>query len=156
MARLGWTTITFLLCCLERYGMPNVVQTHDICHITWVILSFKYRKGTLIAIVHQFQPVNNQHCDWTSPCGSYYDCKTPLSTSYWETRKLEIRYLQDLEITWHSWYHTARSGQGETDRGGRERRVLWGSGWGPGVFLGSLFNSGFKQKSRNLKCRNRE
>ena len=30
-------------------------------------------------------PVSNQCCGWSSPCGSYYDCKTPFSNNYQET-----------------------------------------------------------------------
>lgn len=30
----GWTTATFLLCCLEKHDVPKVVQTYDICHTT--------------------------------------------------------------------------------------------------------------------------
>lgn len=46
------------------------------------------------------QPTDDQDCDWTSLCGSYYDCTMPSAITvrkHWEKRKLY--YLQVLEIT---------------------------------------------------------
>lgn len=73
-------------------------------------------------VVCQSQPVNNQCCSWTSPCGSY-DCKPPFSDNHQETEKIKICYLQNLEITQHTpgatqWGHRYR---------GRECAWVWPS-----------------------------
>lgn len=48
----------------------------------------------------QSQPVHTQCCGWSSPCGSYYECKTPFSNHHQETlkKKQKVCYLQALEI----------------------------------------------------------
>ena len=138
----AWVDHGHILALLFRkHGVPTVVQTHDICHITLVILSFKYQKGILIAVVCWSQPVNNQHCGWTGPCGSHYDCKTPLSTNYWETGKNKGLLLTGRgNYTAHLVPHCevrGRERQRDGEReGGRERRILWARAWGP-TFTGA-------------------
>ena len=44
-----------------------------------------------VCVVCQSQPINNQCCSWTSPCGSSYDCKMPPSGDF---ERDEVYYLK--------------------------------------------------------------
>ena len=46
------------------------------------------------------QLINNKCCEWTGPCGSYYDCKAPFSNNYHET----LKQNKDLLLIWSENY----------------------------------------------------
>lgn len=54
------------------------------------------------------QSINSQCCGWNGHHGSGYDCKTAFSINPQDTEKTQVYYLQDLEITQHTWAHTVR------------------------------------------------
>jgi len=93
-------------------------------------------------VVCGFQLPDNQCCGWTSPCGSYYNCRTTCN-NYQETfRKKKKKF-----ITYRTWAHTARS---------RVERELSGSGFigveGGGLgSKGSLFIGEFKTYEQEFK-----
>ena len=61
------------------------------------------------SVLCESQSVHNQ-CGWAGSCGSFYDHKMPFSNNRQGTlKKIKVYYLQDLEITQHTWGHTARS-----------------------------------------------
>lgn len=77
---------------------------------------------------------------WNHPCDSYYDCKKPFPNNHQVTLKnIKVYYLQDLEITQHTWDFTAkqrveREWQGTGLRSAFiglrvEPRVLWAHSW---------------------------
>ena len=49
-------------------------------------------------VLYWSQPITNHCCDWTSPYGSYYGCKTPFSNSYREILK---RYRFIIYKSWN-------------------------------------------------------
>ena len=75
---------------------------------------------------------------WTSPWGSYYDCKKHLSNHQQGTSKKQGYYSQVLEGTLYIPGHTTRL-QIEKQREGLGIRLYWGQGWGAQAFLSSLF-----------------
>ena len=61
----------------------------------------------------------------------------PSALTTGKLEKIKVYYLQDVEITQHTWYHTARSG-GERDREMERGREGGREGYcehGPGVLL---------------------
>ena len=102
----------------------------------------------------QSEPINKQCCDWTGPCGSYYDYKMPFSNNQGNFEKIKIYYLQDwkLHSTAMLWVETEREhmGLGFSFYSGQE--------WGQGIRGLSLyfFIGEIKLKSGKLKCKKRK
>ena len=79
----------------------------------------------------------NKCCDWTGPCGSYYDCKTLFSNNHHET----LKQNKDVLLIWPGNYiahmrpHSKVSGRKRKKAKERERDQL-----GLSLLLTSLFH----------------
>lgn len=97
-------------------------QHHPLKPVGSLFLHSELRQSLMlyrtVELTSSFVPVsvsvNNQCCcGCTGPCGSYYDCRVHSAITVrelWEKKKTktEAHYLQDLEMTWHTWGHTVR------------------------------------------------
>lgn len=93
---------------ITLFPLGAVVVQYSLIQCSW---SVSYRS----------QPNNNQCCGWVNPCGSYYGFKSPFNNNHQKNLKRYWYFLQDLEITQHTWRHTLRS-QVES------KRVFWAGG----------------------------
>lgn len=66
-------------------GMHDVyhIKGQDLFSLLRVMLLARAARGTRQVLMtcgspHRYFPNQSQCCDWTSPCGSYYDCKIHL------------------------------------------------------------------------------
>ena len=83
------------------------------------------------------QLINNKCCEWTGPCGSYYDCKAPFSNNYHET----LKQNKDLLLIWSENYIAYLRPHSKVS--GREREWRRERNWdqlGLSLLLMSLFH----------------
>lgn len=73
--------------------------------------------------VCQSHPVYSQYCGWSSPCGFYYDCKTPFNNNHQETeaKKKGLLLISPRNYMAHLGPHSKVA---------RRKRALW-----PGILL---------------------
>ena len=86
------------------------------------------------AVLCQFQAVNNQCCDWTNPCGSYYDYNMSCSNNDQETLKKVCGGLLFTRPGNYTWGHTVRL-QVQKEHAGLGFCFYWGQGWGGKGFM---------------------
>lgn len=104
----------------SRLPGSSVPFSDEVPHLSWVVFKQVAAKWQSVnckskhvfllttSIVCRSQPISTQYWGWTSPCGFYYDCKTPsaIPSRNFETNK--IYCLQVLEST--------QQGLGERER----------------------------------------
>lgn len=79
--------------------------------------SQKLPRSQRLAVLCPSQPINNQCCGWTGPCGSSYNCKMPLSNNHQGALKKNkcllltgpVNYIVHLDHIARSWVE--RKGQ---------------------------------------------
>ena len=120
--------------------------------------------NVLPGVLCLFQPIDNQCCGWTGPCGSYYDCKMHSAITI---RKLSKR--QGLLLTSPENYVAHLGPHSEVAGVKRESALTdppfclyWGWKWEPGISqahsllvnlnrkIGNLMHEGEKTKGLKL------
>ena len=76
--------------------------------------------------------------------------RCPLAMNIRKLEKIKVYHLQNLEMTQHSWGHTARSWV-ETECTGLGFCFYWGLGWGPRISWAHSLLVNFTQKSKNFR-----
>lgn len=121
------------------------------CLYFYLESSQKPNLSDTIIVLCRSQPINNQCGDWTSPCGSYYDCKIPFSNNHKRTLKKSILLMGWGNYIAHMGPHCGSHRQ--TDRWYEQ---AWSSAFtgvqaGDLWFCGLFFLVNLKHKSRNVK-----
>ena len=73
---------------------PKLIYLLD--GISFNIFFLNYEINECAFVFCWLQLINNKCCEWTGPCGSYYDCKTPFSNNYHET----LKQNKDVLLIW--------------------------------------------------------
>lgn len=105
----------------------------------------------LIGVLFQSQPINDQCCDWTGPCGFFIKVVKCLQQQpSGNLEKIQVNYLEDLENYTATWSYTVGS-QRKKECTGLGLCFYWGWEWGPRILWSHSSLVNLKHKSGNLK-----